>query len=142
VAGAAKPAKSKASAPSHQVVVKVTTIASLGQVLTTTTGLALYTYGPDRKNHSNCDSSCLTAWPALSVSAKVRPTGAKGLGTFRRSSTVFQVTYHGLPLYTFASDSAGTVTGNGVGNFHVVIVKAATAVPTSGTTSTTLHYGY
>ena len=114
----------------------MTTISGFGQVLTTSSGMALYTYGPDSKNHSACTGSCATAWPALTVGAKVRPKGVVGLGTFRRSSTLYQVTYHGRPLYTYVGDTtAGTASGNGVGNFKLVIVKAAKG--SSSTTTTT-----
>lgn len=143
VASASKPTGSKkpTTTPSHQAVVAVATIGTYGKVLTTTSGMALYTYALDKKNHSACTGSCLTAWPALTVGAKVRPTGATGLGTFRRSATSFQVTYHGKPLYTYSGDtSADTVTGDGVGNFHVVVLKATGS--TSSSTTTTVASGY
>lgn len=134
----AKTTKAKATT---QKVVAVTTISGYGEVLTTSSGMALYTYALDKKNHSACTGSCLSAWPALTVGAKVRPIGTTGLGKFRRSGTVFQVTYHGRPLYTFSSDTtAGTVNGNGVANFHVVVVKAAGKKSTTTTTSPTSGY--
>ncbi len=61
---------------------------SLGKVLFTTTGMALYTYGADTKNHSNCNGSCLAAWPALTVAKGLTPTGSgvSGLGVMVRSN--------------------------------------------------------
>ena len=142
VAGATKPAKKTHAAPSSLSDVKVTAISGFGQVLTTSTGMALYTYGPDSKNHSACTAACATAWPALTVGPKVRPKGVKGLGTFRRSSILFQVTYRGRPLYTYVGDtSAGTVTGNGVANFKVAVVKKAKRhSPTTTTTGVSSGY--
>ena len=104
--------------------------------------MALYTYGPDKKNHSACTAACATAWPAFTVGPKVRPKGVKGLGTFRRSSTLFQVTYRGRPLYTYVGDtSAGTVSGNGVANFKVAVVKKAKRhSPTTTTTGVSSGY--
>ena len=135
---AKKPTTTKATSLK---VVAVTSISAYGEVLTTSGGMALYTYALDKKNHSACTGSCLLVWPALSVGAKVRPTGATGLGTFRRSATVFQVTYRGRALYTYSGDSAaGTVNGNGVANFHVVVIRAAKH--STSTTTTTVKAGY
>ena len=142
VSGATKPAKKTHLTPSSLIVVKVMTVSGFGQVLTTSTGMALYTYGPDSKNHSACTGACATAWPPLTVTAKVRPKGVKGLGTFRRSSTLFQVTYRGRPLYTYVGDTtAGSVTGNGVANFKVVVMKHAKRhQPTTTTTGVSSSY--
>ena len=140
--GATKPVKKTRTAPSSLSVVKVMTVGGFGKVLTTSTGMALYTYGPDKKNHSACTAACATAWPAFTVGPKVRPKGVKGLGTFRRSSTLFQVTYRGRPLYTYVGDtSAGTVSGNGVANFKVAVVKKAKRhSPTTTTTGVSSGY--
>jgi len=142
VSGATKPTKKTHVAPSSTGVVKVATVSGFGRVLTTSSGMALYTYGPDKKNHSACTGACATAWPPLTVGAKVRPKGVTGLGTFRRSATLFQVTYRGRPLYTYVGDtSAGSVTGNGVANFKVVVVKVSKGhSPTTTTTGATGGY--
>ena len=139
---ATKAPKKTYLAPSSTGVVKVATVSGLGQVLTTSTGMALYTYGPDTKNHSACTGACATAWPPLTVGAKVHPKGITGLGTFRRSSTLFQVTYRGRPLYTYVGDTTvGSVTGNGVGNFKAVFVKASKGhSPTTTTTGASGGY--
>lgn len=145
VASATKPTHAKkppANKATAQKVVAVTTITGFGKVLTTSSGMALYTYALDKKNHSACTGSCLSAWPALTVGAKVRPIGTTGLGKFRRSGTLFQVTYHGRPLYTYSGDTtADSVSGNGVGNFHVVVVKSP-AKGHSTTTTTSPTNGY
>ncbi len=140
--GASKPTKATKThaAPTKQLVVKSTAVSGFGDVLTTASGMALYTYASDKKNHSACTGACATAWPPLTVGAKVRPKGVPGLGTFRRSATLFQVTYRGRPLYTYSGDSAGTVTGNGVANFKVVVLKAH-ANPSTSTTTTTTRTG-
>ena len=121
-------------------VVKVERVAHLGTVLFSERGFALYTYGRDTLNHSNCNGSCLSAWPALTVSKGVTPTGVAGLGVIVRSNGKRQVTWRHHPLYTFTSDAKGKVTGNGVAAFHAAILKKASA--TSVTTTTTRSYGY
>lgn len=124
---------------SQRRVVKVERIAHLGTVLFSERGYALYTYGHDTLNHSNCKGSCLSAWPALMVAKGVTPTGVAGLGVIVRSNGKRQVTWRHHPLYTFTSDAKGKVTGNGVAGFHAAILKKASA--TSATT-TTRSYGY
>ena len=126
------------AATKSERVVKAARVAPYGRVLLTTKGFALYTYGHDTKNHSNCDASCLAAWPALVVARGVTPTGVAGLGTCRRANGERQVTWRGHPLYTFTSDARHKVTGEGVGDFHVVRLSA-----TPVTTTTSRHtYNY
>ncbi|MDE3083540.1 MAG: hypothetical protein KGJ39_09025, partial [Acidobacteriota bacterium] len=48
-----------------------------------------------------------------------------------------QVTWRGHPLYLFTSDTRGRVSGNGVADFHVAILKK-----TSSTTTTTATKSY
>jgi predicted lipoprotein with Yx(FWY)xxD motif len=118
--------------------VKVERVAKYGEVLFSVKGFALYTYAHDTKNHSTCEGSCLSAWPALEVAKDVRPTGVAGLGVIVRSNGTHQVTWHGRPLYTFASDTRrGEVSGDGVGGFRLARLSSATT-----TTTTTHSYGY
>ena len=121
-------------------VVKVERIAHLGTVLFSERGFALYTYGRDTRNHSNCNGTCLAAWPALTVAKGVTPTGVSGLGVIVRSNGQHQVTWHHHPLYTFTSDAKGKVTGNGVAGFHAAVLKKVT--PSATTTTATKSYGY
>jgi len=93
--------------------------STLGTYLTDPSGKALYTYNADTSGVSNCTGSCLAAWPAYVDSGATTglPTD---VGTITRSDdSKVQYTYKGMPLYYFASDSTGQVTGNGVGNFTV-----------------------
>jgi predicted lipoprotein with Yx(FWY)xxD motif len=58
------------------------------------------------------------------------PQGPAKLGTIRRPEGTLQVTYRGLPLYTFASDKKpGQVKGEGlkdVGVWHAALVPTRT----------------
>ena len=91
----------------------------VGRILVTVTGRALY-YMP----HGSCTGQCLAIWPRLVMPAgKTRPLGANCLGTSAFGTHHrLQVTYRGRRLYTFASDSGSSVTGNGVGGFKVAKV--------------------
>lgn len=106
---------------------------SLGKVLFTTSGKALYTYNRDTKDHSNCNGSCLSAWPALTVPKGVTPTGrgVRGLEVMVRTNGERQVTWNGRPLYRFVSDPTGKVTGNGVAGF-VAARPGTSSTMTSG----------
>lgn len=108
-------------APVAGVVIHVT-MTSGGAVLFGPNDHALYTLTTDSTNKSTCSGGCLAAWPPLLVSAGGTVKGGAGvtgkLGSFTRSDGTHQVTYKGLPLYYFASDGKGTVSGDGLGGFY------------------------
>lgn len=93
---------------------------SAGQYLADSSGKALYTYGSDSANTSNCTSSCLANWPAYADSGATTGLPAN-VGVITRSDNgKKQYTYKHMPLYYFAGDTAaGQVTGDGVGGFSV-----------------------
>jgi predicted lipoprotein with Yx(FWY)xxD motif len=73
------------------------------------------------------------------VPAGTTPKAGSGvtgtLGTSTVAGGTLQVTYNGNALYTFLSDSAGNVTGDGVAGFSVAKVAAASGG--SATTAST-----
>jgi predicted lipoprotein with Yx(FWY)xxD motif len=101
-------------------------VPGVGRILATTHHMALYTYLPERADHTvHCVGACAVAWPPLRIARGVRiARRARGLtgvfGTVRRPNGALQLTRNGLPLYSFGSDVPGTVTGDGVGGFTVV----------------------
>jgi predicted lipoprotein with Yx(FWY)xxD motif len=116
--------------------VLVTTNATFGPVLTSGSGLALYTLTTDHNGQSTCHGSCAAVWPPLNVPAGTVPTAGAGVtgtvGTATQTNGTVQVTYNGSPLYTFVGDtSPGQVTGNGVSDFFVVKVAAASPPTTT-----------
>jgi predicted lipoprotein with Yx(FWY)xxD motif len=118
-------------------VVQVQHNATYGDILTTISGLALYTLNTDHNGQSTCTGSCLKAWPPLTVAAGTTPAGGAGVtGTVAavtQANGTIQVTYNGSPLYTFAGDSPGQVTGQGVAGFFLVMVVAASPPTTTST---------
>ena len=122
VSAMAAPARTMAVRP---LVIRISA-PGFGHVLATRGRLPLYTFGPERKDHRiHCVGSCATAWPPVIVPAGTRvPVHIKGLagtfGTIARTTHARQLTHNRLPLYTFAFDSPGQVTGNGTAGFSVV----------------------
>jgi predicted lipoprotein with Yx(FWY)xxD motif len=99
-------------------------------LLTTTGGRTLYTLSVEKHGKFVCtmESGCTGIWRPLTVASGVNPEGPVKLGTIHRPEGTIQVTYRGLPLYTFASDKkAGQVKGEGlkdVGVWHAATVPA------------------
>jgi len=127
-------------------VVGSATRGSLGAILVDHSGATLYRYTPDGTGKSTCTGGCATVWPPLTVPAGTAsvaagtgiPSGA--LGTTTRPDGTLQVTYKGMPLYTYAADtSAGQTSGQGVGGTWYVVSPSGAA---STTTTTARASGY
>jgi predicted lipoprotein with Yx(FWY)xxD motif len=136
----ALPAAAQASTAkaTRTTVVMAAKRAHFGSILVTTSGATLYTYAKDMKNRSNCNSGCISFWPALVVPAGSTPVGkgVTGLGVIRRANGQQQVTYQGKPLYRFLEDKkVGQVAGQGVNHFSVVKLGSTVAGTSTTTTS-------
>jgi predicted lipoprotein with Yx(FWY)xxD motif len=138
------------AAPAHQsaALVQVANNPTLGTILVNSQGMTLYTLSTEADGTIHCTGACLTAWPPLLLPAgATAPTIGPGVvgnvGTIARPDGTKQVTYNGVPVYTFIGDkAAGDITGQGVvafgGTWFVVKVTAApsaTATPSSTTTT-------
>jgi predicted lipoprotein with Yx(FWY)xxD motif len=159
--GSSQTASSAASAPSTTAsspssngssgaVVKTGSVSKVsGTVLVNAQGLTLYRLSGERAGKFICTSSgCLQVWHPLTVSAASKPTGSVGsLGVVKRPDGTTQVTYRGMPLYTFAQDtSPGEANGQGikdVGTWNAVTVGAAssTSSPSSSSSPTSSTSG-
>ncbi len=78
----------------------------------------MYSYRPDTAAKSFVTGSLARLWPPL-TSAAPTAAGVNGKLSVLNDVNGHQVTYNGHPLYTFAGDHAGQVTGQGVQNFFV-----------------------
>jgi predicted lipoprotein with Yx(FWY)xxD motif len=119
-AGASK----AASAPAAAAELKVAS-TKLGSVVVDGTGMTVYIFDKDTAGKpSTCAGQCATLWPAVTTTA-AKPTvdGVTGtVGTVSTADGKKQITLGGLPLYTFAKDSAaGDVAGQGVGGVWWVV---------------------
>jgi predicted lipoprotein with Yx(FWY)xxD motif len=122
--------------------VGTTTNASLGTILVNSKGFTLYRLDKDSINKSVCTGACAQTWPPLLTSGSpVAGSGVTGLGTIKVSGGE-QVTYHGMPLYTFTGDtSPGQVSGQAVKDTWGTWFVVATKAPPGGSTTTTAGGG-
>ncbi|HXQ62806.1 MAG TPA: hypothetical protein VN796_10770 [Acidimicrobiales bacterium] len=108
-----------AAAGAHPVVT-TKTVGSLGKILVNAQGQVLYSF-TNNGAPVPCNASCLSVWPAVTLPAGVTtPTGATGVGTLGTTTAngPTQVTVGGLPLFTYAGDSApGVANGNNLVSF-------------------------
>ena len=106
-------------------------------LLTTTSGRTLYSLSAERHGKFICTevSGCTAIWHPLTIAAGVTPQGPVKLGTIQRPEGTVQVTYRGLPLYTFTADKKrGQVKGDGlkdVGTWHPASVSGRTGSATT-----------
>jgi predicted lipoprotein with Yx(FWY)xxD motif len=87
-------------------------------ILVNSGGLPLYFYRADTAAKSLVTGGVAALWPSL-TSAAPTAAGATGKLTVVNDAHGHQVAYNGHLLYTFVSDHAGQVTGQGVQNFFV-----------------------
>jgi predicted lipoprotein with Yx(FWY)xxD motif len=137
-----------AAPASTAALVKTVVSSKLGTILVDSKGFTLYRFSKDSTNKSACSAACAKVWPPLLMTGSGSPvagSGVTGLGTIAAAGGGRQVTYHGMPLYTFTADkSPGQVNGQDLtdsfGTWFVVATKGgstATTAPSSGVTTTT-----
>ena len=122
-AATASPSPSPTATPSQSAapVVLAQTVGTMGTILVAASNShTVYTFNSDTPGVSNCKGGCIGTWPSLTLTGGQTPTGGPGvtgqLGTITRDDGSLQVTYKGLPLYFFHSDSKpGDTKGNYTG---------------------------
>jgi predicted lipoprotein with Yx(FWY)xxD motif len=124
--------------------VSTKSISGVGTVLADSAGQALYTNNRDSGMSIACTGECTAIWiPAMAPSSGT-PTSSdqavqSKLGVVKTKGGS-QLTFDGKPLYSFAQDSAGQATGNGVsdsfGGTSFTWTVASTGGASSGATST------
>ena len=138
--------------------VSTKSVSGVGTVLVDSKGDALYTNNQDTASKIACMGSCQTIWPALMAPSGGKPTSSDSAVQAKLGVASGQVTFGGKPLYTFASDSPGQVTGNGFmdsfngTNFTWTVAMAgggsaassgtATATPATTSSGSSGGYGY
>jgi predicted lipoprotein with Yx(FWY)xxD motif len=126
-------------------VVKSASNTALGAtVLVDAQGMTLYSLSGEQNGKFICTSSaCLQVWHPLSASGGTSSSSVGSLGTVKRPDGSEQVTYKGMPLYTFASDQQpGDAKGQGlkdVGTWTAVTATSSegSSAPGAATPATT-----
>jgi predicted lipoprotein with Yx(FWY)xxD motif len=97
--------------------VSVANISGAGRVLVDSNGQALYASDQEKSGKVMCTTGCTSIWMPLTVKGGApSASGVSGLGTVKRPDDgAMQVTYKGMPLYSFTQEGPGEVTGDG---FH------------------------
>jgi predicted lipoprotein with Yx(FWY)xxD motif len=137
------PAASHSAAAATVRTASATVAGKTETILVNGAGLPLYYYRPDTAAKSFVTGALARLWPPL-TSAAPAAAGLNGKLAVLNDVNGRQVTYNGHPLYTFADDHPGQVTGQGVQNFFAATpglapitsspapAGPAPAAPTSG----------
>jgi predicted lipoprotein with Yx(FWY)xxD motif len=140
----AQPAAATSAGSGSSALVKTASNAKLGTtVLVDAQGMTLYDLSGEQNGKFICSNAqCVHTWPPLTVKGGAKPSGAVALGTVKRPDGTEQVTYKGMPLYTFAHDTAaGQANGQGfkdVGTWSAATTRASaakTSAPAATSTS-------
>jgi predicted lipoprotein with Yx(FWY)xxD motif len=90
------------------------------QVLTDSSGFALYIFQPDHRQQATCKGFCAAIWPPVFLSPDQHAIAGPGVqpslvGSDPYSRNRSVATYNGWPLYTYASETtAGVAVGQGL----------------------------
>jgi len=115
-------------------------VASIGTVLTTSSGRTLYRFTRDHAGHATCTGGCAAVWPPLLVPKGERvvgPKGVKGLRVFHGAHGHLQLEFRGSPLYRFSGDARqGQAKGQGVeGTWFAVLARPGVTSTSTSTSS-------
>jgi predicted lipoprotein with Yx(FWY)xxD motif len=107
-----------ASAGTGGETVATKSVGGVGDVLVDASGAVLYTNDMDKGSKIACTGECLTEWTPLEAPSGAAPTSGDSaieadLGTVKRPDGTSQVTFGGMPLYSFVEDQPGQATGDG-----------------------------
>jgi predicted lipoprotein with Yx(FWY)xxD motif len=149
-----KSAAATASGGTSVSLVKTASNSTVGEtVLVAAGGRTLYSLSGEHAGKWICTSAaCVKAWPPLLAKGGAAPHGSvASLGTAKRPGGMTQVTYKGMPLYTFVGDrKPGDAKGQGIKDLGSVwtadTTGAASSPAPAPATSTTSSggggYGY
>ncbi len=102
---------------------------ALGNYLTDSQGMTLYTFADDKKLESACYGECAKTWLPFKWDTTqkwetLNDTQAKKMNAVKRTDGTYQTAYGEKPLYYYIGDKIpGDVNGNGMGGGKWSIVK-------------------
>ena len=112
-------------------------ISGVGTVLAAPNGFTLYHLKTEANGKIECTGGCASTWPPLIASSGKVPAASSDvaghLATIKRPDGSMQVTFDGMPLYTYAGDSGpGQANGQGVGGVWFAVSTSATSSSNPG----------
>lgn len=112
-------APGQSQAPSNQPRM-TTTQTSSNTLMTTASGMTVYTFDKDAAGQSTCYGPCASYWPPVEAMPGQQASG--DMTIIRRTDGTMQWAKQGRPLYTFAEDTMqGDMKGDNYNqNWHVV----------------------
>jgi len=124
-----QPSSGAVTFPSVGTTIMVIEHTNLGFVLAEANGQVVYYYSKDKKGGTPaCTGSCATAWPPVTGTPQAGPADhfPGTFGVVKGAGGVEQITYNGMPLYSFKGAKPYTTAGNGVGGvWHVIPMSAS-----------------
>ncbi len=130
----AKPS-SAVGLPTPGTTILIVQKSKLGYVLAEANGQVVYTYSQDKKGAPpSCTGPCASTWPPVTGVPMARSGDhfPATLGTVTDANGAKQITYDGMPLYTFKGAKPLSVAGNGVGGAWHVVKLSASNISTGG----------
>lgn len=127
---------SSAAGQAGTATVSAKNLGSAGRVLVDSSGQPLYANDQENGGMVLCKGACVSIWMPLTVHSAPKAGSLSGkLGVLARSNGVKQVTFDGKPVYTFAEDQPGKVSGDGARDafggqqftWHVVHANGSTS---------------
>ena len=116
VAGCGSDSGGAAASGSAAGVVSVANVDGT-DVLADSAGKTLYSAAAEKGGEIHCVAACTSSWkPMLASSADAEKAATEleaNLGVVKRPDGDEQLTFDGLPLYTFAEEGAGKLDGDG-----------------------------
>lgn len=118
------------------------TVQGVGRVLDNSSGFTLYHRTTDTPGKSTCTGACAGRWPPVLADGGAAPSGMSlpgTLSTISRPDGGRQVTYNGMPLYTYSGDTTpGEANGQGINNiWFAVTPNGSSSGATVGTAGST-----
>ena len=111
-------------------------------VLVNAQGKTLYSSDVEKSGQIMCTGSCTSIWePAMATAREAKSASSQldvTLGTLKRPDGGQQLTFKGMPLYSFTQEGAGQLDGNGVADdfngTHFVWTAAASSTGSGSST--------
>jgi predicted lipoprotein with Yx(FWY)xxD motif len=122
-------------------------ITGVGAVLVAPGGRTLYHLSTEKNGTIMCTGTCAATWPPLVATSGTLPAAAASLtgqlGTVMRPDGQQQVTFAGMPLYTYSGDSAaGQANGQGIGGVWFAVAPSGSGAATPSDAGSGSGSGY